>query len=77
MNGPIAGNNHCYTETMLIEQTLQCPYCGERFPHSIDVTAGSLDYIEDCYACCRPITIRIKVAYDGDLEGIEIRREDE
>ena len=62
---------------MLIEQTVQCPYCGEAYPSSIDVSAGGQEYIEDCYACCRPITIRVKVDLVGDLEGIEIRRDDE
>jgi transcription elongation factor Elf1 len=62
---------------MLIEQTVQCPYCGERYPSSIDVSSGGQEYIEDCYACCRPITIRVRVDTGGDLEGIEIRRDDD
>lgn len=62
---------------MLIEQTVQCPYCGERYPSSIDISAGGQEYIEDCYACCRPITIRVRINSIGDLEGIEIRRDDD
>jgi transcription elongation factor Elf1 len=62
---------------MLIEQTITCPYCGEPYPSSVDISAGAQEYIEDCYVCCRPITIRVKVDLDGDLNGIEIRRDDD
>ncbi|MFV1997684.1 MAG: CPXCG motif-containing cysteine-rich protein [Acidiferrobacterales bacterium] len=62
---------------MLIEQTVQCPYCGQRYSSSVDVSSGSQEYIEDCYACCRPITIRVRIDPVGSLEGIEIRRDDD
>jgi transcription elongation factor Elf1 len=62
---------------MLIEQNIRCPYCGENYASSIDISAGGQEYIEDCYVCCRPITIRVRVDLDGALSGIEIRREDE
>ena len=62
---------------MLIEQTVQCPYCGERYSSSIDISSGGQVYIEDCSVCCRPITIHVRVDTGGDLEGIEIRRDDD
>ncbi len=30
--------------------TVQCPYCGESFQTSVDLSAGSFRYVEDCRA---------------------------
>ncbi|MEJ2106902.1 MAG: CPXCG motif-containing cysteine-rich protein [Acidiferrobacteraceae bacterium] len=62
---------------MLIEQSVRCPYCGETYPSSVDISGGGQEYVEDCSVCCRPITIRVRVDHDGSLNGIEIRREDD
>ena len=59
------------------EVRVTCPCCGEQIDLFIDPGIDKQEYIEDCYACCRPITIRVKVNHGGDLEGIEIRRDDE
>ena len=37
-----------------------CPYCGEPVELTIDATAGSQAYIEDCGVCCRPIEVRVR-----------------
>lgn len=62
---------------MLINENVSCPYCGEVFEASIDVSAGSQEYIEDCYVCCRPIVFHISVDLDGTLMDIATRRDDE
>ncbi len=62
---------------MLIEQTVQCPYCGESYPSTVDISGREKQYVQDCYACFRPITICVKLDVAGSLEGIEIHREDE
>jgi hypothetical protein len=51
--------------------TVSCPYCGESFETSVDLTAGSQQYIEDCYVCCQPIQFDIKVN-DYVLESVEV-----
>ncbi|MDH5649212.1 MAG: CPXCG motif-containing cysteine-rich protein [Gammaproteobacteria bacterium] len=61
---------------MLLTQKIQCPYCGETYESVIDISAGSQELIEDCYACCRPITLKTIVGLDGELQLIEIHRED-
>lgn len=61
---------------MLLTQNIQCPYCGETYESMVDVSAGSQEYIEDCYACCRPINLKTIVDHNGELQLIEIRRED-
>lgn len=65
-----------YYQTMLHEQQVNCPYCGEAFTAFLDLSQGNHTSIEDCFICCRPIEFlietdgnrlsRIKVATDDD-----------
>jgi hypothetical protein len=55
---------------------IECPYCGERYVTPIDLTAGSSSFIEDCQVCCQPIELDIKVADDGSLASLAVRRLD-
>ncbi len=56
--------------------SLTCPYCGEPFVTSVDVTAGSSDYIEDCPVCCQAIEMRCETSPDGAAQ-VTTRRQDE
>ena len=38
-----------------------CPWCGEPLELSIDASAGSADYVEDCQVCCAPILVRVRI----------------
>jgi len=61
---------------MLEGSYIICPYCGESIEISIDVSAGTQDYIEDCQICCRPIEIRVQT--DSQTEfSVEVKRDDE
>jgi transcription elongation factor Elf1 len=51
--------------------TLHCPYCGESFDTSVDLSAGSQRYVEDCAVCCRPIEVHVRVGDDDELIGID------
>ena len=57
-------------------RTVQCPYCGEPFDTTIDLSAGSASYIEDCQVCCQPIEFTVEVADDGALASLGVRRND-
>jgi transcription elongation factor Elf1 len=61
----------------LEERDISCPYCGEGLVIVIDVSAGDQQYIEDCRVCCRPIEIAVRLAADGSIAEIGIKREDE
>jgi len=50
--------------------TIQCPYCGEQCATAVDLSAGSLSYIEDCQVCCQPIEIACDVDDTGALVGV-------
>jgi hypothetical protein len=39
---------------------LDCPYCGEVFCILVDTSYESLDMVEDCSVCCRPIHVTMK-----------------
>ena len=58
---------------MLEALTIHCPYCGEGFETTVDLSAGSQSYIEDCAICCRPIEIVLRVDADGELLGVTTR----
>ena len=60
---------------MLEPVTLDCPYCGESFASSVDVSAGAQTYVEDCAVCCRPIIVVMQVDDAGELESVSTRRE--
>jgi transcription elongation factor Elf1 len=55
---------------------VDCPYCGESFGVTVDVSVGRQDYIEDCQVCCRPIQFRVRVNVDG-TSSIDVRGEDD
>lgn len=62
---------------MLDSKTVQCPYCGEAFESMFDVPAGSVEYVEDCQVCCRPIVFRVTADPGAQVLSIELRRDDE
>jgi len=62
---------------MLESCSVNCPYCGETFETTLDLSAGSQDYVEDCYVCCRPIQLFVEVDHEGELIAIHTRRDDE
>lgn len=54
---------------------LHCPYCGEAFETSVDLSAGDQDYVEDCVVCCRPIVVGVRVDAQDCLTEVRTRRE--
>lgn len=57
-------------------RTVQCPYCGEPFDTTIDLSSGSTSYIEDCQVCCQPIEFSVEIADDGTLAKLRVGRGD-
>lgn len=62
---------------MLEQHTVYCPYCGESFEASIDLSAGAQNYIEDCYVCCRPIQFQVEVDHNSELVSVQTQRDDD
>ncbi len=63
---------------MLLETvSLDCPYCGQTFTTTADLSGGSQQYIEDCPVCCRPVECLLEVGANGELLSLDVRRDDE
>ena len=71
---PAAGERTGSEPTLLV--SVACPYCGETFGTMVDLSAGSSSYIEDCQVCCQPIAMNVSVDDEGNLLGVDARRED-
>jgi hypothetical protein len=55
-------------------ETITCPCCWETIEITLDLSAGSQQYVEDCSVCCRPMVIAIQT--DGEaLSSIEVTAE--
>jgi len=59
----------------LSETTVTCPACWEEIPLTIDLSAGSQTYSEDCSVCCRPMTVRVWVDDDGEEHTVDVEAE--
>ena len=55
---------------------VSCPYCGEPFETSADVSAGPCKYVEDCQICCQPIEMELRVDDAGAFSELNARRGD-
>lgn len=53
-----------------------CPYCGETISLLVDGSVEQSSYTEDCSVCCQPILVNASVGPDGELQSVELRRED-
>ncbi len=51
---------------VLLENKVDCPYCGASQWIEIDVSGGLRQrYIEDCQICCRPMDISVSIVDDN------------
>jgi hypothetical protein len=53
-----------------------CPYCWETIELSLDLSAGSATYTEDCPVCCQPLRVRLEVAPDGGY-AVDVEKEND
>lgn len=55
----------------LLEQSVDCPYCGESLTILLDTSAGGQSYVEDCQVCCRPMNVSFTLV-EGHLEELTV-----
>lgn len=60
---------------MIEDALVTCPACWETIELSLDLSAGSQTYTEDCPVCCRPMTVRLWVDEDGREFNVEVEAE--
>ena len=56
---------------MLVEESIQCPFCGQAFEVSIDTSIERQQFTTDCEICCRPLEIRVE-SEPGEILSLEI-----
>ncbi|ANF56928.1 CPXCG motif-containing cysteine-rich protein [Halotalea alkalilenta] len=64
-------------EEMLLPVEVECPYCGAGFELVLDLSQSDHETVEDCYWCCSPISIEVRLGADGGLETLNLKRDDE
>ncbi|MAN25410.1 MAG: hypothetical protein CME10_14180 [Gemmatimonadetes bacterium] len=55
---------------------INCPYCTELISILVECLVSDQSYTEDCYVCCRPIELILKISQEGDI-FFEARREND
>jgi len=63
-------------ESVLTEQQIYCPYCGEGIEVLVDPGDAGTTYVEDCQVCCRPIVLAALLDHGGELT-LHVKHEDE
>lgn len=69
------------TDNILSDYVAACPYCGEQFSTTLDLSQGqnnsTQEYIEDCQICCRPILFSITQDPVSAETNVMLRRDDD
>ena len=56
--------------SMQVDETVQCPYCGQSFELGIDTSVPSQRFTTDCEVCCRPFEIHVQCE-PGEVLSLE------
>ncbi len=57
---------------MEVNETIQCPFCGQSFGLVVDTSAPSQRFTTDCEVCCRPMEIIAK-SEPGEVLSLEVQ----
>ncbi len=57
---------------MEVSQTIQCPYCGQRFELVVDTSIRTQRFTTDCEVCCRSLEV-IAECEPGEIVGLEVQ----
>ena len=68
---------HCSPKMLQTEEQVQCPHCFESIRILLDLSIEHQSYVEDCPVCCQPIDIATNIDIDGNLVGVNARRNDD
>ena len=52
-------------------ETIQCPYCGQRFDLVVDTSIPRQRFTTDCEVCCRPIEVSAECEA-GEILSLEV-----
>ena len=57
---------------MEVSESIQCPFCGQRFDLAIDTSISEQTFTTDCEVCCRPFEIFAECE-PGEVLSLEVR----
>ncbi|HWW01212.1 MAG TPA: CPXCG motif-containing cysteine-rich protein [Candidatus Acidoferrum sp.] len=57
---------------MEVSETIQCPYCGQRFELVVDTSAATQRFTTDCEVCCRPFEVFAECE-PGEVLNLEVQ----
>jgi transcription elongation factor Elf1 len=56
---------------MEVPETIQCPFCGQKFDLVIDTSLTTQRFTTDCEVCCRPFEVSAECE-PGEILSIEV-----
>ncbi len=59
----------------LEDAEVACPSCWETVELTLDLSAGSQTYTEDCPVCCQPMQVRLLVDEDEGTYTVDVEAE--
>ena len=59
---------------MEVSQSVQCPFCGQRFHLVVDTTVPEQRFTTDCEVCCRPFEVFAECE-PGEILSLEVQGE--
>ena len=57
---------------MEVSETIQCPFCGQRFEIVVDTSMGTNRFTTDCEVCCRPMEI-VAECVPGEILSLDVQ----
>jgi len=61
----------CYLVRVQIQESIQCPFCGQASELAIDTSVASQRFVTDCEVCCRPLEVRVE-CQPGEILSLDI-----
>jgi hypothetical protein len=57
---------------MEVSETIQCPFCGQRFEIVVDTSMESARFTTDCEVCCRPLEV-VAECEPGEILSLDVQ----
>ncbi|MFO1512415.1 MAG: CPXCG motif-containing cysteine-rich protein [Verrucomicrobiota bacterium] len=55
-----------------VSETIQCPFCGQRFEIVVDTSMGTNRFTTDCEVCCRPMEV-VAECEPGEILSLDVQ----
>ena len=59
---------------MPVSESIQCPFCGQKFDLVLDTSIPTQRFTTDCEVCCRPVEVFAECE-PGEILSLEVESE--